>query len=118
MEKWHRTKRKPELSTLNEIPEIFPLVIPHLERIYSSIGEGNYLLGIKMQLIPIISNIVNQKTKSKVYQLSNRSARFNRYIIQIIKWEIAHLDIPKKSDGRTLMQMIMFLRLQENIKLP
>ncbi len=76
--------------------------MPHLEQIYSLTGEGTYLLGVKLRLIPIINKVSNLRTRSKVERPQNRQAVFDKHIIQKVSCEIVDLDTISKKDDRSL----------------
>ncbi len=71
------------------------IVKPTLKRIYSSTGEGEYPLRIKLCLIPKMGIVF---TRSKIKQLHHCQAQFEKYIIHIVNWEVADLDTPRKSN--------------------
>ncbi len=68
------------------------MVIPQLERIYSSTGDGTYPLGIKLQLIPIINKVSNPRAGSEVEMVQNRKAGFDKHLVHIVNLEIGNLD--------------------------
>ncbi len=112
-------KSAEERSTKNEVQALYfecdakdvPVVMPFLERIYSSTGVGTYLLGTKFRLILVIDKVMIPRTRIKVERLGNCQAGFDKNIILIIKWEISDLYTVSKHDGTSLHQKIMALKL-------
>ncbi len=91
-----------------------PMVSPELQWLYSSTGDGNHLLGIKLCLIPDITKMINLLTKVKGNRLRNLQVAFDKYIVWIFNWEITDLDSMHKSDGKSLRQMINSLKSRKN----
>ncbi len=83
------------------------MVIPSLQNMNTSMGDGDYLLGKKQWLIPDITKLIHHSTMAKVSWLLNRQATIDKYSVHINNWDIAELDSARKSDRKSLSRIIM-----------
>ena len=94
-----------------------PAVKRVLRRMYSSMSEQQLfpVLGIRMRLVPEISQLTSTKAIAKAERMRSRQGHFDAGVVRITTWEIANLDFAEKEYGCTLRELLMSLcSSQEN----
>jgi hypothetical protein len=81
---------------------------PIIPRMFASNKTGNFPLGIKMRLVPEISNLSNTESRIKVERQRSRQANFVANLMAATTWEISSLDFhDTELDDRSLRDLMM-----------
>ena len=85
---------------------------PIIQKLYATVstkkGVMDYPLGIRLRLVPVISDVLDPRAKSQVEYLRNRQDAFLKYCLSAECWDIQGLDTASDSfGGWTLRELIL-----------